>query len=146
MQRTKRDRAIREVVATIEKAWNSHDMKLYASQFREDAHWINIKGMHWRGLKQVMDAHIAFHATTFKNVNFKTDAVETRSLGNGFAVAVVTTTMDPFVTPDGQSLPQTNDRLSYVLVKFRDAWKIVHGQNVVIDPVAAPFDPVNANK
>ena len=43
------DRAVREVVAGFEKAWNAHDMKALAGLFREDAEWVNKVGMHWRG-------------------------------------------------------------------------------------------------
>lgn len=37
----------------------------------------------------------------------------------------------------------SRDRLSPVLVRRGGRWLISHGHNVVIDPVAAPFDPVN---
>ncbi len=140
------DRAIRNVVATIEKAWNTHDMKLYASQFREDAEWVNKVGMHWRGRDEIMVAHIAFHQTIFKNHSYLTDSVKTRTIAPGVAVAVATLTFDGFTAPDGREWPKAQNRLTYVLLRGTDGWKIAHGQNAEIDSVAAPSNPVNAKK
>ena len=138
------DEAIRQVVANIEKGWNTHDMTFYGAQFREDAEFINVVGMHWRGRDAVMAAHIAYHQTSFKNHNIKTEAVETRSLGNGYGIAVATTTNDSFTTPAGDVVPKMQNRQTYVLAKGADGWKIVHGHNVRIDPTAVKYDPVNA--
>jgi uncharacterized protein (TIGR02246 family) len=140
------DAAIRAVVANIEKGWNTHDMKFYGSQFRDDAEFINVVGMHWHGRDAVMAAHTAFHATSFKNHNIKTNAVETRSIGDGCAIAVVTTTNDAFTTPAGDVIPVAQNRQTYVLTKGQDGWKIVHGHNVRIDPDAVKHDPVNSKK
>lgn len=138
------EQAIRKIIGGIEQSWNFHDMKAYGKLFREDAHWVNVVGMHWRGRDAVMSAHAAYHATIFKNHQLKTDAVEIRSIGDGYAIAVVTTTNDAFTTPDGITVPQRQDRLSYVLAKDADGWKIVHGHNVPVDANAAEHDPVNS--
>ncbi len=138
------EQAIRKVIAEIEESWNSHDMNAYGKLFREDAHWINVVGMHWRGRDAVMAAHAAYHATIFKNHQLKTDAVEIRSIGDGYAIAVVTTTNDAFTTPDGTTVPQRQNLQSYVLAKDAEGWKIVHGHNVPVDANAAKHDPVNS--
>jgi uncharacterized protein (TIGR02246 family) len=141
---TEEELAIRKTIAGIEEAWNTHDMKAYGDLLAEDVHWVNVVGMHWRGQKAVMDAHIAFHKTIFKNHTMKTNNVEIRFLGNGIAIAVVTTTNDKFTTPDGSMVPERQNRLTYVLHKEAETWKIAHGHNVPIDPLAAKSDPVNA--
>src|SRR6476661_7694236 len=140
------DQAVRKIVAGYEEAWNAHDMKSLARLFREDAEWVNKVGMHWRGRDEIMVAHTAFHQTIFKNHKYRTDAVETRSVALGVAVAVVTETFDGFTTPDGQVMPKARNRLTYVLVKGTDGWKIAHGQNVVVDEEAAKHDPVKKNR
>jgi len=140
------DKAIRKTVMGIEEAWNAHDMKAYGKLLREDIEWVNVVGMHWRGRDAVMAAHTAFHATIFKNHTMKTDAVELRSLGGDHVIAVVTTTNDAFKTPDGHVMPKAQNRLTYVLAKSTDGWKIAHAHNVSVDAVAAKNDPVNAPK
>jgi uncharacterized protein (TIGR02246 family) len=137
------DAAIRRVITGIEEAWNAHDMKAYGNFFREDADWINIVGMHWRGRDAVMAAHAAFHATTFKDNRMKIDAIEIRSLGNDFAIAVATMTHDAFRAPDGRNFPKSQNRCTHVLAKGPEGWKIVHGHNVQVDAEAAKHDPIN---
>jgi uncharacterized protein (TIGR02246 family) len=136
------DQATRKVVAGFEEAWNAHDMKAFAKLFREDAEWVNVVGMHWHGRDEIMAAHTAFHETSFKTHRLHMDDVETRSLGSGVAIAVATLTGDAFTGPDGKARPKSRHRLSYVLVKGPDGWKIAHGQNVVVDEDAAKYDPV----
>ncbi len=141
---TEDELAIRKTIAGVEEAWNTHDLKAYGDLLTEDVQWINVVGMHWRGHKTVLDAHIAFHETIFKNHKIKTDTVEIRSLGSGIALAVVTTTNDEFTTPDGSVVPNRQNRQTYVLRESSDGWKIMHCHNIPVDPIAAKFDPAIA--
>ena len=102
--------------------------------------------MHWRGRDEIMVAHTAFHQTIFKNHTYRTDAVETRSVAPGVAVAVATETFDGFAAPDGRVWPKARNRLTYVLVKGTEGWKIAHGQNAEVDEVAAKHNPVKNNR
>ncbi|GMW03423.1 MAG: hypothetical protein AMXMBFR84_45570 [Candidatus Hydrogenedentota bacterium] len=138
--------AVRAVVMWIEQTWNSHDMDAMGKLFRDDAEFINVVGMHWHGRDAVMAAHTAYHKTMFKNHSIKTDSSEIRSISDGCAIAVVTTTNDSFTTPAGNVVPQRQNRQTYVLTKRSDGWKIAHGHNVPVDPEAAQHDPVNAPK
>jgi uncharacterized protein (TIGR02246 family) len=140
------DQAVRKIVADFEKAWNAHDMPALATLFREDADWVNKVGMHWRGCDEIMIAHRAFHETIFKNHKMHTDAVETRSIAPGVAVAVVVATGDGFTAPDGRAWPKNRNQISYVLVKGSEGWKIAHGQNSEVDELAAKDDPVKNNR
>jgi uncharacterized protein (TIGR02246 family) len=135
------DRAVRKTIASVEEAWNAHDMKAMGRLFTEDAEFINVVGMLWRGRDDIVTAHAAFHRTSFKNHSLKTDSIETRSLGGGQAIAVVTTTNDSFITPDGQVVPKRQNRQTYVLTKGPEGWRIAHGHNVPVDAEAAKHDP-----
>jgi len=140
------EEAIRKTVGGFEEAWNAHDMKAFAKLFREDAEWINAVGMHWRGRDAVVAATTAFHETFLKTNQMKLDAVETRSLGAGYAIAVATVNQDGFTAPDGAVFPKTQDRETFVLVKGPEGWKIAHGHNTRVDAEAAKNDPVNNKK
>ena len=137
------DQGIRKTVMGVEESWNNHDMKAFSTLLREDAEWINVVGMHWRGRDAVVKAHAIFHEIMFKNCKLKTDSIEARALGSDHAIAVVTTTQDAFTTPDGHAMPKGQTRLSLVLAKSSDGWKIVHAENVRVDAEAAKNDPVN---
>jgi uncharacterized protein (TIGR02246 family) len=41
-------------------------MKALAELFVDDAHWINIVGMHWPGKPAVVAGHAAYHRTFFR--------------------------------------------------------------------------------
>lgn len=140
------DQAVRKIVAGVEEAWNAHDMPALAKLFREDAEWVNKVGMYWRGREEVMLAHRAFHETIFKNHRVQTNALETRSIAPGVAVAVVEETCDGFMAPDGRAWPKARNLLSYVLVKGPEGWKIAHGQNSEVDELAAKHDPVKKDR
>lgn len=138
------DRAIRKVLADYDAAWNSHNMKALDEVFREDAEFINVVGMHWRGRPAIIAAHAAFHATIFKDVGMKTDEIALRPLGADIVIAVVTQTQDTFTTPSGEVVQKHQNKLSYVFTKAGGDWRIAHGQNVRIDDEAAKHDPVNS--
>ena len=140
------DAAIRKVLADCDVAWNTHNMKTLDKVLREDAEFINVVGMHWRGRADIIAAHAAYHATIFKDVGMKTDAIALRPLGADIVIAVVTQTQDTFTTPSGEVIKQHQNKLSYVFTKTGGEWRIAHGQNVPIDAEAAKHDPVNSRK
>ena len=39
-------------------------------------------------------------------------------------------------------MPQALDRLSLIVVRDAEGWRISHGQNTIVDADAAPNDPV----
>lgn len=135
---------IRAVVMGFFEAWNHHDMKAFAELFTDDAGWINIVGMHWRGKKAVIKAYEVFHRTIFQNTDMTPTDVEMRSVTSDVAVAVVTLKAGDFTAPGGEVKIGTQDRLSIVLVKREGQWNIAHGHNTVIDLSAQRFDPVNS--
>jgi len=137
------DQAIRKTIASVEEAWNAHDMNAMGRLFTEDAEFINVVGMHWRGREDIVAAHEAYHKTSFKNHRLKTDSIKIRPLGGGHAIAVVTTTNDSFTTPAGQVVPKRQNRQTYVMTKGAEGWKITHGHNVPVDAEAAKYDPIN---
>ena len=142
---TKEDeQKIRRIPMGFEEAWNTHDMKALAKLFREDAEFINVVGMHWHGRDAIVKAHAIFHEIMFQDCRLKTDSIEIRPLGSDYAIAVWTSTQDSYTTPSGQVIPKGQTKLSLILAKGPDGWKIVHGANVRIDAEAAKHDPVNS--
>jgi uncharacterized protein (TIGR02246 family) len=133
--------AAHAVAAAYEDAWNRHDMRDLGALFTEHAQWVNIVGMWWRGRAAVVGAHAAFHATMFRDTPLHVEQTSARVLAPGVMTAVLTLAMGDFTTPDGRVMHGTRDRLSLVLVREDGRWRIAHGHNTVIDPVAAAFDP-----
>ncbi len=141
---TSDEEAIRTVVKEYGAAWNRHDMAALAELFTDDAHWINIVGMHWPGKSAVVTGHEAFHRTFFQTTDIELANIEIRAIAPGVAAAVVLLQVGPFTPPDGARRPASDDRLSLILTKREGCWRITQGHNTVIDPAAQPFDPVKS--
>ncbi len=140
---TEDEQAIRQLVASFEHAWNTHDMTELGSLFDDDAEFINVVGMHWRGKQAIVKAHTVYHELMFQDCKLHSDQVEVRFLNDQTAVAVWTSTQDPFTTPSGTLMPKSQTRLSFVLSRGDDGWRVIHGHNTRVDAEAAQFDPVN---
>ena len=138
------EQEIRKLPMGFEEAWNTHDMQILAKLFRPDAEFINVVGMHWRGRDAIVKAHEIFHKIMFKDCRLKTDSIEIRPLGVDEAVALWTSTQDSFTTPDGNVVPKGQTRLSLIVTKGSDGWKIAHAHNVRVDAQAANNDPINS--
>ena len=113
--------------------------------FTDDADWINIVGMHWRGKTDILKAYDVFWQTIFQKMEITMTDVTIRSIASDVAVAVVALQASEYTTPDGKQQPATQDRLSVILANREGEWKIVHAQNTVVDPTAQPFDPINGD-
>ena len=128
---------IRAVVMRGQEIWNRHDMKAWAERLTDEA-------MHWRGKAAVLKAHEVIHCKIFHSTEMTITDVAIRAAISDVAVAVVTLKMGEFTTPEGELRAETQDKLSLILVKCEDGWRITHGHNTVVDPKAQPFDPVNS--
>lgn len=60
---TKEEIALSSVVSRFIKAWNSHDMKAFANLFTEDADFVNVIGLWWKGRGDIQKQHELLHAT-----------------------------------------------------------------------------------
>jgi uncharacterized protein (TIGR02246 family) len=139
------ERNIRAVATAYAEAWNHHDMRTLAELFTDDADWINIVGMHWRGKAAIVKAHDVFHRTIFQKMEISVTDIGIRAITSDVAATVIALKAGEYTTPDGKQQNATLDRLSLILVNRNGEWRIAHGHNTVVDPTAAPFDPVNSD-
>jgi uncharacterized protein (TIGR02246 family) len=136
---------IRAVVTAYAEAWNHHDMGTLAELFTDDADWINIVGMHWRGKAAIGKAHDVFHRTIFQKMEIEVTDIGIRAITSDVAATVIALKAGEYTTPNGRQQNATLDRLSLIIVNQHGKWRIAHGHNTVVDPNAAPFDPVNSD-
>jgi uncharacterized protein (TIGR02246 family) len=118
------EKAVGGVVKAYCEAWNAHDMKALAELFVDDAHWINIVGMHWPGKRAVVTGHAAYHQTFFRTTGVEMAGLEIGEISPDVAAAVILLKVDPFTPPDGITRPSSEDRLSPVLTKRSGRWLI----------------------
>ena len=139
--------AIRALVSAYETVWNASDMDGMGKLYTANVHWVNVKGMHWRGFEEVDRAHRVFFDIMFRGVPSTLNEIESiTSVAPGVAIAVVAWNMGVFRTPDGLQAPAAVNRMTMVLRKQPDGWKIAHGANIIVDAQAAPNDPIRGSR
>lgn len=127
-------REARQIVAGIERAWNSHDMEAFASLFADDADFVNIEGTRWRGRAAIKDAHAFVHATIFKQSRLTIDDTTFTPLTPEVVVARSTWRLEGQTTMKGAPVPGRTGILTNVLVRSGAGWKIAVTQNTDIVP------------
>ena len=141
----KDEAAIKRVVLAVGQALNDHDIKAYSEQFWDDADWINVMGMHWRGKANVVAAHEAYMSTVFHNGGYTYSDLIVNQAAANVAVVVKTEHTIEQTSPSGFKIPAGDDRLSFVVVKRNGKWKVLHGHNTPVDARAKPFDPIESH-
>ena len=130
---------IESVLAALHDSWNRRDMAAFASQFAQDADFVNVIGRHLRGRPAIAAQHVAIHKTIFRNSQLNTLDQKIRFLTPKVAVAHVDWQMTghDMSQVKNWSLPEVpKGVLSAVLVAEGDAWRIASLHNT--DTVSLP--------
>ena len=115
---------IREVVRRWEAAWNAHDMAAMARLVTEDADFVNVWGLHWRGRAEIEREHAERHRGQFKDSVWTTRQVQVQFLRPDVALVHV-----------GWALqPPREGILSWVMLKEQGQWLIRAAQNTNLAP------------
>jgi uncharacterized protein (TIGR02246 family) len=110
-----------------------------AAQFTEDADFVNVVGMHFRGRPQIEAVHVDLHRTIFKNSNLRTVSTTVRSVNDEVAVAHIASEMTGAEGLPGWNVPELRKgMMSLVLVRSGDRWLIIAAQNTELVPLELP--------
>jgi uncharacterized protein (TIGR02246 family) len=127
--------AARTVAAGFVDDWNSHDMKSFAELFTEDADFVNVIGLWWRGRPEIQKAHEALHATRMRNSQLVATGTAVRVLRPGVAVIHVRWELTGDTGIDGVTLPPRQGILSLVTIRSGGKWLIASAQNTDVVPL-----------
>jgi len=129
-------KAIRNVEARWQDAWNRHDMVALADLFTEDADFITVIGKWCKGKKEFYDYRVRLHQVMFKDSIWKTTDTQVRFLSPELAIVHVNWTITGDRNADGTSRPNSRDGIfTQVMVKHDGQWLITASQNTNIQPV-----------
>lgn len=127
------------VVSAVVEAWNRHDMKAYSAQFTEDADFVNVVGMHFRGRPQIEAVHVDLHRTIFRNSFLRAVSATVRPVNDQVALAHVAWEMTGAEGLPGWNVPELRKgMMSLVLVRTGDRWLITAAQNTDAVPLELP--------
>lgn len=126
---------VRAVASGFVDDWNRHDMKAFAALFAEDADFVNVIGLRWRGRAEIQKEHEALHATRMKSSHLAAVETSVRFLRPDVAVVHVRWELTGDTGLEGTPLPPRKGVLMHVIVKTRDKWLITVSQNTDIVPL-----------
>jgi uncharacterized protein (TIGR02246 family) len=96
------EQAVRKVLASFDEAFNKHDADTVTALFTDDAEFINVAGMWWRGRAEIRRGTAFVLAKIFQNTTIQTDSVSVRFPTRDTAIAVIAQhTVGSFVLPMG---------------------------------------------
>jgi uncharacterized protein (TIGR02246 family) len=110
-------------------AWNSHDMKAFAGLFTEDADFVNVAGMWWKGRAEIQAKHEESHATRFKTTNLTSTGTSVRQPRADIAVIHFSWELTGQLDGEGKPVPPRRGILQMLAIKQADGWRITAAQN-----------------
>ncbi|MBD2703306.1 SgcJ/EcaC family oxidoreductase [Spirosoma sp. BT702] len=136
-------KAIEAQVDAFFTSWNTHDFRDMNKYMAPECDFVNIVGMHWKGREDVQYAHQTMHEQHFKTIPLEKRSVAVRFLTPDVAIAhVLMHVKDSYITPDGSKGGDGDGLATFVFVKRNRVWLVEAVENVVVNEVAKPFNPI----
>jgi uncharacterized protein (TIGR02246 family) len=115
--------------------WNLHDMKRFAGLFAEDAQFVNVIGLWWRGRSEIQREHEALHATRMRTSHLVATETAVHLLRPDVAVLHIRWQLTGDTGIDGVTLPPRQGVMSLVTVRTGSEWQIASAQNTDVVPL-----------
>jgi uncharacterized protein (TIGR02246 family) len=123
---------VTEVVSAFADTWNRHDMDSFAALFAEDAEFVNVVGLWWKGRAQIKEAHEVTHSSMFRESRLTLLSTDVRFPLRELAIARSRWTLEGHTDPAGDPLPMRTGILVNLLLSTGTGWSIVDSQNTDI--------------
>ena len=117
------------LVGGFVRAWNSHDMKALGDLFTDDADFVNVVGMWWKGRDEIQARHAESHTTSFKTTTLVATGTAVRFPAADVGVIHFTWELTGEVDRDGKSAGPRRGIMQIVAARREDGWRIVAAQN-----------------
>jgi uncharacterized protein (TIGR02246 family) len=131
---TKDEDQIRQVIQRWGEAWNDHDMTAMATLVSDDADFVNVWGMHWRGRAQIEREHAERHRAQFKESVWTTREARVQFLRPDVALVHLTWSMAGGRDPDGTPRPPREGLFTWIMLKEPGKWRIRAAHNTNVTP------------
>ena len=121
--------AINEILADNVVALNKHDPVAASRQYRADAEFTNVAGIHVRGAAEIEKFLAAGFATRLKGATWKPVNTTIRFIRPDVAVVHVSSEITGFLNPDGSTAPPHNELSIRVFQKDSGLWRVAAFHN-----------------
>jgi len=121
--------AVRDVLAEYEVSWNGHDTAAFGRLFAEDCDYVNIAGVHWKGVQEIVQQHAELFQKRLKTAVRKLTGVEVRFSAPDVALVHATWDVTGSSRPAGEAVPVLKEITTMEMAKTNGKWLITSLQN-----------------
>ena len=125
--------AVRNVLAEYEVSWNGHDTADFSRLFTEDCDYVNIDGVHWKGVQEIVQRHTELFQKRLKTAVRKLTGVEVRFSTPDVALVDATWDVTGSSRPTGKAVPVLKEITTMKMVKTNGKWLITDFQDTESD-------------
>jgi uncharacterized protein (TIGR02246 family) len=119
---------VRNVLAEYEVSWNGHDTPALGRLFTEDCDYVNIDGVHWKGMQEIVQRHSELFRKRSKTAR-KLSGVEVRFSTPDVALVHAMWDVTGGSRSTGEAVPVLKEITTMVVVKTNGQWLITSFQN-----------------
>lgn len=123
---------VRRSVEAFYSAFNSHNFDRASEFTTDDWDHINPNGGWTRGRDAVLAELKRVHSGILKGVSDTIESIAVRFASGDVAVAIVTSHIGTYSTPDGTRHKNERQRRCFIVVRKNGRWLIMQDQNTVI--------------
>jgi uncharacterized protein (TIGR02246 family) len=120
---------VRNVLAEYAVAWNGHDTAAFGRLFTEDCDYVNIAGVHWKGVQEIVQRHMELFQKRLKTAVRKLTGAEVRFSTPDVALVHATWDVTGSSRPTGEAVRVLKEITTMVMVKTNGKWQITSFQN-----------------
>ncbi len=121
--------AVRNVLAEYAVAWNRHDMAAFGRLFTESCDYVNIAGVHWKGVQEIVQRQAELFQNRLKTAVRTLTGVEVRFSTPDVALVHATWDVTGRSRPTGETGPALKEITTMTMVKTNGKWLITAFQN-----------------
>jgi uncharacterized protein (TIGR02246 family) len=116
-------------------AWNRHDITSLTSLFADDAQFVNVLGMWWKGRDEIQRRLGGNHETIFRHSRLSPTGQDVYYLRPDVAIVHSTWMLTGQVDRDGKAVPDQEGIITLVVARGPEHWQINAFQNTDILPI-----------
>ena len=121
--------AVRNVLAEYTVSWNRRDMAAFGRLFTENCDYVNIAGVHWTGVPEIVQGHAELFQNRLKTAVRTLTGAEVRFSTPDVAVVHATWDVTGSSRPTGEAAPVLKEITTMVMVKTDGKWLITAFQD-----------------
>jgi uncharacterized protein (TIGR02246 family) len=120
--------AVRDVLAEYTVSWNRHDTAAIGRFFTENCDYVNIAGVHWKGVQEIVQRHAELFQNRLKSAVRTLTGAEVGFSTPDVALVHATWKVTGWSRPTGEAIPVLNEITTIEMVKTDGKWLITSFQ------------------